>query len=137
MTAAPVRVDRPAERDLRRLGDAVERRLRADLVEAGLERLRRVEAADGRVVAIARQARLLVGGDGEVAPAHEHMFAYAADGIHRIPAVPTIVPATAADLDDVLPLFAGYQTFYAGVAQDDAKNRAFLMRFAGAGGAGR
>lgn len=44
---------------------------------------------------------------------------------------PTIAPATAADLDDVLPLFAGYQRFYAGEARDDAHNRAFLERFAG------
>lgn len=44
--------------------------------------------------------------------------------------------ATPDKLDDVLPLFAGYQTFYAGAPQDDARNRAFLERFAG-GGAGR
>jgi GNAT superfamily N-acetyltransferase len=43
--------------------------------------------------------------------------------------VPAISTATDADLDDVLPLFAGYQRFYTGEAQDDAKNRAFLGRF--------
>ena len=47
-----------------------------------------------------------------------------------------IRPATEADLDDVLPLFAGYQTFYTGTAAPDAQNRAFLARFAG-GDAGR
>jgi GNAT superfamily N-acetyltransferase len=40
-----------------------------------------------------------------------------------------IAPATAADLDDVLPLFAGYQRFYAGTARTDDENRAFLGRF--------
>lgn len=42
---------------------------------------------------------------------------------------PTIAPATHDDLDDVLPLFAGYQRFYAGEARDDDDNRAFLTRF--------
>jgi GNAT superfamily N-acetyltransferase len=50
--------------------------------------------------------------------------------------VPTISTATTEDLDDVLPLFAGYQRFYTGTAQDDAKNRAFLSRFVN-GEAGR
>lgn len=40
-----------------------------------------------------------------------------------------IAPATAADLDDVLPLFAGYQRFYTGEQRDDDHNRAFLTRF--------
>ena len=40
-----------------------------------------------------------------------------------------IAPATHDDLDDVLPLFAGYQRFYAGEAQPDDHNRAFLTRF--------
>lgn len=40
-----------------------------------------------------------------------------------------IAPATPADLDDALPLFAGYQRFYAGSAQPDEHNRAFLTRF--------
>ena len=48
----------------------------------------------------------------------------------------TVSAATESDLDDVLPLFAGYQVFYTGRAQDDAKNRAFLRRFVG-GDAGR
>ena len=77
------------------------------------------------------------------------MFAYGADGSQRDPpigvaaalarriaAVPLIAPATTDDLDEILPLFAGYQRFYTGTAQDDAKNRAFLERFAG-GEAGR
>lgn len=42
-----------------------------------------------------------------------------------------IRPATDADLDDVLPLFAGYQRFYTGTAQTDEQNRAFLTPFAG------
>lgn len=41
----------------------------------------------------------------------------------------TTRPATDDDLDAVLPLFAGYQTFYTGAAQPDDKNRAFLKRF--------
>ncbi len=40
-----------------------------------------------------------------------------------------IAPATHDDLEDVLPLFAGYQRFYAGEPRDDAHNRAFLARF--------
>ena len=48
----------------------------------------------------------------------------------------TIAPATPDDLDDVLPLFAGYQRFYTGTARDDDHNRAFLERFA-RGEAGR
>ena len=50
--------------------------------------------------------------------------------------MPTIATATEHDLDDVLPLFAAYQTFYTGSAQDDEKNRAFLTRFV-SGDAGR
>jgi GNAT superfamily N-acetyltransferase len=42
---------------------------------------------------------------------------------------PAIAPATQDDLDDALPLLAGYQRFYAGRAQDDERNRAFLARF--------
>ncbi len=42
---------------------------------------------------------------------------------------PAIAPATEADLVDVLPLFAGYQRFYAGEARSDDENRAFLTRF--------
>ncbi len=42
-----------------------------------------------------------------------------------------IAPATHDDLDDVLPLFAGYQRFYAGNARPDDHNRAFLARFVG------
>ena len=45
-----------------------------------------------------------------------------------MPAV-TIKPATHDDLDDAVPLFAGYQRFYAGEARDDVHNRAFLTRF--------
>ena len=47
-----------------------------------------------------------------------------------------IRPATEDDLDEVLPLFAGYQLFYTGVAREDGHNRAFLRRFA-TGEAGR
>lgn len=38
----------------------------------------------------------------------------------------TIRPATEADLDAALPLFAAYQRFYGVDAPDDARNRAFL-----------
>jgi GNAT superfamily N-acetyltransferase len=40
-----------------------------------------------------------------------------------------IAPASTHDLDDVVPLFAGYQRFYTGTARDEAHNRAFLTRF--------
>jgi GNAT superfamily N-acetyltransferase len=40
-----------------------------------------------------------------------------------------IAPATHDDLDDVVPLLADYQRFYAGRARDDGHNRAFLSRF--------
>jgi GNAT superfamily N-acetyltransferase len=46
-----------------------------------------------------------------------------------MPAAPAIAPATQDDLDDAVPLFAGYQRFYAGEARDDEQNRAFLTRF--------
>ena len=42
-----------------------------------------------------------------------------------------IRPATSDDLDDAVALFAGYQRFYAGEAQPDDRNRAFLAKFAG------
>jgi ribosomal protein S18 acetylase RimI-like enzyme len=42
-----------------------------------------------------------------------------------------IRPATEQDIDEVLPLFGGYQRFYTGAAQDDDRNRAFLRRFLG------
>ena len=48
----------------------------------------------------------------------------------------TISAANEADLPDVLPLFAGYQRFYTGRAQDDSKNLEFLRRFVD-GGDGR
>ena len=80
MTATAVRVDRPLERDVRGARHAIERGLAADLVEAGVERLRRVEPADHRGVGQAGDPALLVGGDGLSIPAHEHMFAYGTDG---------------------------------------------------------
>ena len=46
----------------------------------------------------------------------------------------TIAPATDADLDDVLPLFAGYQRFYTGTASGTDQSRAFLRRFLGEAG---
>jgi GNAT superfamily N-acetyltransferase len=64
------------------------------------------------------------------------MFAHGDDGTRRIRPVPTISTATDDDLDDVLPLFADYQRFYTGTAQDDEKNRSFLRRFV-SGDAGR
>jgi GNAT superfamily N-acetyltransferase len=65
------------------------------------------------------------------------MFAEAVDGRkwcgendgHDVRMPVDIAPATAQDLDDVLPLFAGYQRFYANEAKDDEHNRAFLTRF--------
>src|SRR5205814_2127248 len=46
MTASSVRIDGPAEGDARDLGDAVDDRLGADLVEGDALELRGVEAAD-------------------------------------------------------------------------------------------
>ena len=80
MTASPVRVDRPAERHTRARGHAVEHRARTDLIEACLERLGRLEAPHDRLVAVAGQALLLFLAQGQVAPAHEHMFVYGPDG---------------------------------------------------------
>ena len=48
----------------------------------------------------------------------------------------TIHPATEGDLDDVLPLFAGYQRFYTGTDAGAERNRAFLKRFLGGDDAG-
>ncbi len=45
-----------------------------------------------------------------------------------------IAAATEDDLDEVLPLFAGYQRFYTGAAREDEHNRAFLRRFLGDAG---
>ena len=53
MAASAVGVDRPAEGHPRALGDAVERGLGADLVEAGVERLGGVEVAHDRRLAVA------------------------------------------------------------------------------------
>lgn len=63
------------------------------------------------------------------------MFAYRDDGtlrsarrtIRRVPV--DVSRATEADLDRVLPLFAGYQRFYENHSPDDERNRAFLTRF--------
>src|SRR5205823_3812461 len=79
-----VRVDRPPEGHARRGRHAVEHGACANLVETGLERLWRVEAAHHRLVAITRQAPLLLSVEREVAPSHEHMFAYAAAGTPRL-----------------------------------------------------
>src|SRR4051812_9282953 len=83
MGTTSVRVDRPAERHPRLLRHLVQRALRADLVEAHVQRLGHVEAADHRLVAVAGQPSLLLGLDRQVAPAHERMFARAADGRKR------------------------------------------------------
>ena len=81
MRAAPIRVDRPGKRHARRLRHAVERRLRVDLVETGVEGLRRVEMAhDG--LAVARQAPLPLPLDLLIFPTHERMFAYRVAGPH-------------------------------------------------------
>jgi GNAT superfamily N-acetyltransferase len=45
-----------------------------------------------------------------------------------------IRPATEQDIDEVLPLFGGYQRFYTGEIQTDDRNRAFLRRFLGEAG---
>ena len=78
--AAAVRVDRPAERHPRALGHPVERGPRADLVEAHVERLGRVEVPHHGRLAVAGQRRALLCFDRQVVPAHEHMFAERPDG---------------------------------------------------------
>ena len=45
-----------------------------------------------------------------------------------------IRPATEQDIDEVLPLFGGYQRFYTGEIQTDDRNRGFLRRFLGDAG---
>ena len=45
-----------------------------------------------------------------------------------------IRPATQQDIDEVLPLFGGYQRFYTGEIQTDDRNRDFLRRFLGEAG---
>src|SRR5205823_1237186 len=83
MCASSVRVDRPAERHPGLLGHLVEGRAAADLVEADVQGLGRVEAADDRLVAVAGEPPRLFGAHTEVVPAHERMFAYAPDGPAR------------------------------------------------------
>ena len=56
MRAAAIRVDRPAERHPRCLGHPVQDRLRADLVEADVQRLGGVEGPDHRRLAVAGEA---------------------------------------------------------------------------------
>ncbi|MEA2405222.1 MAG: hypothetical protein QOE08_1869 [Thermoleophilaceae bacterium] len=40
-----------------------------------------------------------------------------------------IAPATADELDELLPLIAGYQRFYGATSPDDARNREFFGQF--------
>ena len=47
-----------------------------------------------------------------------------------------VSPATADDIDALLPLFAGYQRFYENDEPDDARNRAFFGRFVAPSDAG-
>jgi hypothetical protein len=90
MTASPVRVDGPAERHARLLGDAVEHRLGVHLVKTHVERLGCLEAAHRRRIPVAGQLPLAETGmlaigerlpasvlsvEREIAPAHERMFA--------------------------------------------------------------
>ena len=78
MGATSIRVDRPAKRHLRCLGHLVQGGLRANLIETDVEHLGGVEATDHRGVAVTEQPRLLFFAviDLEIAPPHEHMFAY-------------------------------------------------------------
>src|SRR3954470_17457301 len=89
MGATPIRIDGPPKRHLRLLGHAVQRRFRSHLVEARVESLRRVEAANDGAVAVARQPALLLDLDFQLIPTHERMFAYRADG--------RVLPALLAD----------------------------------------
>src|SRR2546423_12396185 len=85
MGATAIRINRPPERHLRLVRHLVQRRLRAHLVEARVQSLRRVERPDHRAVAVARQAALLLDLDFQLIPAHERMFAYCSDGPSRAP----------------------------------------------------
>jgi hypothetical protein len=78
MTASAVRVNGVAERHARALGHAVDRRLRADLVEPSFESFRCVEGADDRAVLEAGERPALLFVDPQLVPAHEHMFAHPA-----------------------------------------------------------
>src|SRR3954451_17428414 len=107
MAASAIRVDRPPERHGRRFGHSVERGLRVDLVEAGVERLGCVETADDRAVAVAREAGLFdvsLNFDSQVVPAHEHMFAHRDDGPGYPPARATsdISPASVCEVAPVI-----------------------------------
>ena len=70
MGAAAIRVDRPAERHLRRRRYAVEDRLCAHFVEPGVDRLRRVEVPDAHVV-VSGQATAVVERNPLLLPAHQ------------------------------------------------------------------
>jgi hypothetical protein len=83
MTAAPVGIDRPPEWHPRPVRHAVERGFGSDFVETGVQRLGRVEVADDGRLAVAGERGLLFGGDREVVPAHERMFAQSVDGPRR------------------------------------------------------
>jgi GNAT superfamily N-acetyltransferase len=50
-------------------------------------------------------------------------------------AVTDIAPVAPAELDELLPLLAGYQRFYGVDAPDDERNRAFFARFCATGAA--
>ena len=78
MGAAPIRVDRPAERHPRTLRDPVDRRARLHLVETDAKRLGRIERAGHRLTQSGEQA-LRAGSFLEVVPTHERMFANASD----------------------------------------------------------
>src|SRR5690606_5264405 len=83
---APIRVDREPEGHARALRHRVDGRARVDLVEADVERFRGIEGAHHRRIAESRKRRPLLVFDGQVLPAHEHMFADPADGTRAIAA---------------------------------------------------
>jgi hypothetical protein len=73
MSAAPVRVDRPAEPEAV-AGDVIEGGAGADLVEVDPHRLGGVEGADHGAVADAGEPQVVL--DFLLVPPHERMFAY-------------------------------------------------------------
>ena len=75
MAATSIRIDRPAKWHARALGNAVEHRTGADLVETRLERLGSVETPHDGLIAVAGQPPLLLVLQRKVAPTHERMFA--------------------------------------------------------------
>ena len=71
-----------------------------------------------------RRPRGWTSGGGREAHGHKRLVS-----LPRVPDDLRIAPATADELDELLPLFAAYQRFYGADRPDDAHNREFFGRF--------